>query len=86
MSRLTTQILDVSDGSLFGGPLAAPGAVTVAITDLTYDGHDNTEALRKRALRRTGGTRSRVLRRWRWYDAPAVTFLIQDPDRERAFR
>jgi hypothetical protein len=78
MTRLgETPVLDVSDASLFGyGPI---GQVSVAIADWTYDGRDNSEALRKRAIRRVGGSRGTIVRRWRYYDTPALTVLVTDP-------
>jgi hypothetical protein len=83
--RYNFTITDVSDGSLFGGPDAPEGSVTVAIADMTYDGRDHSDAMRKRAIRHAGGKHGRIVRRWRWYDCPAATVLVLDPDRDKAF-
>ena len=74
---LNLRITDANYGELMGHSV---GTIRVAVVDLSESGEDHTEAMRKRALRATGGTASRVVRRWAWYGAPAVSVLVLNPD------
>lgn len=71
--RLNIRVLDVNHADLF-----EPGAegVRIALTDMSYDGRDHTQAMRQRAKRLAGANTSRVVARWSWYGCPAVSVVV----------
>lgn len=71
------RVLDVNDAAIYGG---TPGRARVAVADLSYSGKDNTESMRSVAKRSENANRSRIVRRWRWVDCPAISVEVWRED------